>query len=182
MSKVTELSKKEINEAKKKDILSSSFISLLILALGVLSASYLSTGTFDFGGKFKKISSIYRGFLPNNERIFTAKQLLEYDGSDPSKPIYLAINGRVYDVSAGPGYYGKGGSYNFFSGKDAARAYITGCFETHLVPDLRGLGLEELKGLDTWIDFYEKSDKYFYVGRVIHEQIPDDAPIPAPCK
>lgn len=50
----------------------------------------------------------------------------------------------MYDVSAGKSYYGKGGGYSFFSGKDATRAYITGCFDTHLTHDLRGLKEEEL--------------------------------------
>lgn len=167
---------------KKSRTCSSSLFSLSIFILGLVSASYLATGTLDFGGQFKHIKAAYKRFLPESERIFTARQLAEYDGSDPAKPIYLAINGRVYDVSAGPSYYGKGGSYSFFSGKDAARAYITGCFETDLIPDLRGLTADELKGLDTWIDFYEKSDKYFYAGRVIHDPIPEDAPLPPKCR
>ncbi|ORY43412.1 cytochrome b5 [Rhizoclosmatium globosum] len=112
----------------------------------------------------------------------TAEELKQYDGSDPSKPIYLAIKGRVYDVSAGEQYYGKNGGYKFFAGVDAARAYITGCFETHLIPDLRGLSETEIESLSSWTDFYEKHDKYFYVGQVIHDPIPEDAPLPAPCR
>ncbi|KAI9329616.1 cytochrome b5-like heme/steroid binding domain-containing protein, partial [Obelidium mucronatum] len=111
----------------------------------------------------------------------TTAELKQYDGSDPSKPIYLAINGKVYDVSAGEKYYGKEGGYKFFAGVDAARAYITGCFETHLIPDLRGLSEAEIESLSTWSDFYEKHDKYFYVGQVIHDPIPEDAPLPEPC-
>lgn len=34
--------------------------------------------------------------------------------------------------------YGPGGSYSFFAGRDATRAFITGCFDTDLTPDLRG--------------------------------------------
>lgn len=29
--------------------------------------------------------------------------------------------------------------YGFFSGKDASRAFITGCFDTDLTPDMRGI-------------------------------------------
>ena len=58
--------------------------------------------------------------------MFTATELAQYDGDDPSKPVYLALMGKVFDVSAGAKYYGKGGSYAYFSGKDASRAYITG--------------------------------------------------------
>lgn len=47
--------------------------------------------------------------------------LKQYDGSDPSKPIYVAIKGRVFDVSHKKDMYGKGAGYNVFAGKDASR-------------------------------------------------------------
>ncbi|KAL1582376.1 hypothetical protein WHR41_08878 [Cladosporium halotolerans] len=68
----------------------------------------------------------------------TDAELLAYDGSDPNKPIYLALNGTIYDVTAGRRVYGPGGSYNVFAGKDAARGFITGCFAEDSTPDLRG--------------------------------------------
>jgi predicted heme/steroid binding protein len=69
----------------------------------------------------------------------TDAELLQYDGSDPTKPIYLALNGTIYDVSSSPQTYGPGGSYHFFAGRDAARAFLTGCFAEDAVPDLRGV-------------------------------------------
>ncbi|KAJ3408728.1 hypothetical protein CcCBS67573_g01981 [Chytriomyces confervae] len=112
----------------------------------------------------------------------TTEELRQFDGKDPNKPVYLAINGRVYDVTAGrEKYYGPDGGYNFFSGVDAARAYITGCFQTHLTHDLRGLTQAEIDSLSTWSDFYENHDIYSYVGQVVHEPIPEDAPLPEPC-
>lgn len=35
--------------------------------------------------------------------------------------------------------YGPGGSYNFFTGKDATRAFVTGCFKEDLTSDLSGV-------------------------------------------
>jgi len=55
------------------------------------------------------------------------------------KPIYLALNSTIYDVTAGRNYYGPGASYDFFSGRDASRAFITGCFNEDLTGDLRGV-------------------------------------------
>lgn len=69
----------------------------------------------------------------------TDAQLIAYDGTDPNKPIYVALNGSIYDVTAGRHMYGPGGSYSFFAGRDAARAFVTGCFDTDLTPDLRGV-------------------------------------------
>jgi len=69
----------------------------------------------------------------------TDAELAAFNGEDPSKPIYVGLNGSIYDVSASPQTYGPGGSYAFFAGKDAARAYLTGCFKDDLTPDLRGV-------------------------------------------
>ncbi|OIW27723.1 cytochrome b5 [Coniochaeta ligniaria NRRL 30616] len=68
----------------------------------------------------------------------TPAQLSAYDGTDETKPIYLAINGTIYDVSANRRTYGPGGSYHFFAGRDASRAYVTGCFAEDTTPDMRG--------------------------------------------
>jgi hypothetical protein len=56
-------------------------------------------------------------------------------------------SGDVYDVSANRRVYGPGGGYGFFSGKDAARAFVTGCFKDDLTHDVRGLDPNQLKVL-----------------------------------
>jgi len=83
----------------------------------------------------------------------TPEELATYDGTDASKPIYLAINGTIYDVSANARTYGPGGSYHYFAGCDAARAYVTGCFAEDRTADMRGvkemyLPLEDPTGVD----------------------------------
>lgn len=69
----------------------------------------------------------------------TDAQLSLYNGTDPDLPILLAVNGKIYDVSASPHFYGPGGSYHFFAGRDATRSFVTGCFDTDLTGDLRGV-------------------------------------------
>lgn len=59
----------------------------------------------------------------------TEEELKAYDGTDPEKPIYLGINGLIFDVSASPAFYGPGGHYNHFVGKDATRAWVTECWD-----------------------------------------------------
>ncbi|KAL7798187.1 cytochrome b5 [Trichoderma ceciliae] len=69
----------------------------------------------------------------------TPAELATYDGKDPSKPVYIAINGTIFDVSLGRHVYGPGGSYSYFAGCDAARAFVTGCFADDRTPDMRGV-------------------------------------------
>jgi len=42
------------------------------------------------------------------EKPYTLEELKEFDGSDESKPLYLAVNFKVYDVTKGKAFYGKG--------------------------------------------------------------------------
>jgi len=71
--------------------------------------------------------------------LLTDEQLRAYDGSDANKPIYLAVNGTIFDVSTGRKFYGPGGSYHFFAGADATRAFVTACFDEDISPDIRGV-------------------------------------------
>ncbi|EDV22627.1 uncharacterized protein TRIADDRAFT_16260, partial [Trichoplax adhaerens] len=99
-------------------------------------------------------------------QIFTASDLKQYNGDDPQKPIYLAVLGQVFDVTKGKEHYGKGGGYNFFSGRDGTRAFVTGDFsEKGLNDEIKGLSHENFIGIKEWIDFYHKD--YSYVGKLI---------------
>jgi len=66
----------------------------------------------------------------------------------------------VYDVSANRRVYGPGGGYGFFAGKDAARAFVTGCFKTDLTHDIRGLDPAQLEVV-TALEFVLKIRVYF---------------------
>lgn len=48
-------------------------------------------------------------------------ELSKHDGTDATKPIYIAIKGRVFDVTAKREMYGVGGGYHVFAGKDASK-------------------------------------------------------------
>jgi len=61
--------------------------------------------------------------------------------------VLLKFSGDVYEVSANRRIYGPGGSYGFFTGRDAARAFVTGCFKEDLTHDIRGL---DPKQLEVW--------------------------------
>jgi predicted heme/steroid binding protein len=102
----------------------------------------------------------------------TVDELAEYDGrllpdSSERAPLFLAIRGRIYDVSAGVAFYGPGRSYHKLVGKDATRAFCTGCLEPDcLISSTMGLAPSQLKEADRWIELYEHHDKYKLVGAV----------------
>ncbi|XP_042034100.1 membrane steroid-binding protein 1-like [Salvia splendens] len=95
----------------------------------------------------------------------TADELKQYDGSDSTKPLLMAIKGQIYDVSQSRMFYGPGGPYALFAGKDASRALAKMSFEDKdLNGDLTGLGAYELEALQDWE--YKFMSKYVKVGTV----------------
>ncbi|KAH7443860.1 hypothetical protein KP509_02G053600 [Ceratopteris richardii] len=100
------------------------------------------------------------------KKLWTATELMNYNGTDENLPILLGILGSVYDVTKGRTYYGKGGSYNHFAGRDATRAFISGNFSGEgLTDSIIGLSNIEVKRLIDWRSFYSKT--YFYVGKLV---------------
>lgn len=71
----------------------------------------------------------------------------------------------MYDVSKGAKHYGKGGSYEFFVGRDASRAFVTGDFEKDLNDNLEGLSESQIADIINWKKFYDKS--YTHIGYVV---------------
>ncbi|KAI8992934.1 progesterone binding protein [Trametes punicea] len=103
---------------------------------------------------------------PPKDDPFTVEQLKQYDGSDSSKPIYVAIKGTVFDVTRKADTYGKGKSYNLFAGKDASRALgMSSLKEEDAVSDYSTLSEADMKTLNDWFDFFSK--RYNVVGKVI---------------
>ncbi|TXG62263.1 hypothetical protein EZV62_013626 [Acer yangbiense] len=93
---------------------------------------------------------------------FTAQQLIQYNGTDPSKPIYVAIKGRVFDVTTGKSFYGPGGAYVMFAGKDASRALAKmSKNDEDITPSLDGLTEKEIGVLDDWEKKFEANLSYW---------------------
>lgn len=131
----------------------------------------------------------------------TPSQLSLYNGTDTTLPLYVVVNGTVFDVSANRMIYGPGGSYNFFAGRDATRAFVTGCFKEDLTADLRGVETmfmpiddidesltpgqkkirreQELRqakakvegAVKRWVMFFRNHKTYFEAGKVIGEEV-----------
>ncbi|KAI6353210.1 hypothetical protein MCOR25_009107 [Pyricularia grisea] len=103
---------------------------------------------------------------------FTPPTLINYDGKD-GKPVYLAVRGRVFDVTAGRNFYGPGGPYENFAGRDASRGLANHSFDQDMLTlDLNGpldklddLGPDEMDALRDWEERFES--KYLVVGRLV---------------
>jgi membrane-associated progesterone receptor component len=106
---------------------------------------------------------------------FTPLTLLPKDGR-AGGPVYLAVRGRVFDVTAGRNFYGPGGPYENFAGRDASRGLACGSFDRDmLTEDLHGpldslddLDAEQLDALKGWEEKFEQ--KYLVVGKLVAVQ------------
>lgn len=88
-------------------------------------------------------------------------------------PVYLAVRGRVFDVSPGRNFYGPGGPYENFAGRDASRGLAKGSFDAEMLTEnlegpldeLKDLNSDELEALKGWEERFE--EKYLVVGRLV---------------
>ena len=70
-------------------------------------------------------------------RTFTPEELRPYDGTSTDDgrqgKILMAIRRKVYDVSSGASFYGPGGPYATFAGRDASRGLAKQSFESEML-------------------------------------------------
>ncbi|KAG7008425.1 hypothetical protein G7Y79_00005g015660 [Physcia stellaris] len=105
-------------------------------------------------------------------RTFTPPDLKPYNGEN-NMPVYLAVRGRVFDVTPGRNFYGPGGPYENFAGRDATRGLACGSFDEDMLTkdlegaldDLKGLGDDEMQALQDWEDRF--TEKYLVVGKLV---------------
>jgi predicted heme/steroid binding protein len=168
-------------DSREVGILDIAKVFLFVFGIFSLSSLFI-TGTWFWGFNLHEEFNVQlRRILPSQDTLFTDTHLAEFDGTRQNKPVYIGIDGIVYDVSTNRATYGPGGSYHMMAGRDAARAYVTGCFKDHLTHDLRGLTDKQLASLEGWKKFYVDHKHYRRVGRVIHRPIDPSSPIPPPC-
>jgi membrane-associated progesterone receptor component len=109
---------------------------------------------------------------PTVFQTFTPRTLLHKNGTN-GKPVYLAVRGKVFDVTSGRQFYGPGGPYASFAGRDASRGLAHGSFdEDMLTKDLDGpldtlsdLDSDQKEALQGWEERF--LEKYLVVGRLV---------------
>ncbi|KAJ5284133.1 Cytochrome b5, partial [Penicillium chrysogenum] len=115
---------------------------------------------------------------PTVFKTYTPKTLIEFNGEE-GRPVYLSVRGRVFDVSPGRNFYGPGGPYENFAGRDASRGLAFQSFDEEMLTkdlsapldDLKDLDAEQLENLQSWEDRF--LEKYLVVGKLVAEGDPE---------
>ncbi|KIL57771.1 hypothetical protein M378DRAFT_194181 [Amanita muscaria Koide BX008] len=112
-------------------------------------------------------------------KTFTPQTLAKYDGTEkaPGARILLAINGTVFDVTAGRNFYGPDGMYGNFAGRDASRGMARQSFDLDVLTPidqpldkLTDLKSDELDNMKAWYDHF--SNKYIICGKLVENDDP----------
>ncbi|KAL2202696.1 cytochrome b5 [Sarocladium strictum] len=112
-------------------------------------------------GKFEPKTAVQLD--PPKDDPISLAELAKADGTDGNK-CYVAIKGKVYDVTGNKAYQ-PGGSYNVFAGKDASRALgKTSTKAEDVSPDWQDLDEKEKSTLNDWVTFFSK--RYNVIGVV----------------
>ncbi|KAK4570285.1 Dihydrodipicolinate synthase [Recurvomyces mirabilis] len=109
---------------------------------------------------------------PTVFRVFTPPQLMPYNGTN-GMPVYLAVRGNIFDVSPGRNFYGPGGPYQNFAGRDASRGLACGSFDEDMLTEnlqgpldrLEDLGGDEMEAMKGWEERF--NEKYLVVGKLV---------------
>lgn len=121
-----------------------NIVSLIVAGIAAVAVYYVQ-----FHGSPSATSSSSQTAATSKLHL-TDAELSDYSGADPSKPIYVALNGTIFDVSEGRSFYGPGGHYGHFAGRDATRAWVTTCFDPEFLTwDMKGV---EKMFLPKWMD------------------------------
>ncbi|XP_037070093.1 LOW QUALITY PROTEIN: membrane-associated progesterone receptor component 1-like [Pollicipes pollicipes] len=104
---------------------------------------------------------------PLKKQDFTLEQLKFYCGDERCDGrVLVAVNYKVFDVTKGKRFYGPGGPYAAFAGKDASRGLATFSVEggdNH--DDLSDLTPMQMESVREWEAQF--TDRYVYVGKLL---------------
>jgi membrane-associated progesterone receptor component len=137
---------------------------IIILIVYVLAKRFLSRG---------EVAEEPEILEPMSFTTFTPNTLSKYNGeADPR--VLLAVKAKVYDVTAGKNFYGPGGPYANFAGRDASRGLACNSFDPEMLTDLNDpidtlndLTPGQVQALNDWLSLFEA--KYPVVGELVNE-------------
>ncbi|CAH4036531.1 unnamed protein product [Pieris brassicae] len=105
--------------------------------------------------------------MPKLRKDMTVAELKKYDGTNEDGRVLLAVNSIIFDVTAGKRFYGPGGPYSAFAGRDATRGLATGqvAASDNEYDDISDLGADEISSAKEWEDQFR--EKYHIVGKLL---------------
>ncbi|XP_053600172.1 membrane-associated progesterone receptor component 2-like [Plodia interpunctella] len=105
--------------------------------------------------------------LPKLRKDMTVAELRQYDGNQPDGRVLVAVNSWIFDVTRGRRFYGPGGPYAAFGGRDASRGFATFSVTSSdkEYDDLSDLNNREIESVKEWEAQFR--EKYDLVGRLL---------------
>ncbi|GAX28145.1 hypothetical protein FisN_6Lh033 [Fistulifera solaris] len=160
----------------------SGSLGYICIVLAVYIGYHLTTTVMSSSATPKQSTPQHEEGEKEPLRNFTAQQLrhfngeLEDDGPNPQhKPVYLSVAGTVFDVSDGRNFYGPGGPYAAFAGRECGIALSKYAFDEQYLDipvDRTQLNAGERMELDQWLEKFQYYRNYPLVGKLIFE-MPD---------
>lgn len=105
---------------------------------------------------------------------YTPITLQKFNGTDDPK-VLIGVRNQVFDVSAGRSFYGPGGPYANFAGRDASRGLAKSSFDPSMltpvdqpIDKLENLTPTELSTLADWEQLFK--GKYPIVGELLENE------------
>ncbi|CAG9791783.1 unnamed protein product [Diatraea saccharalis] len=143
-------------------------IASVISPVNILLSAIISFLLFKIYCKFVKSSTDTVVLeLPKLRKDMTVAELRHYDGNQPDGRVLVAVNGWIFDVTRGRRFYGPGGPYAAFGGKDASRGLATFSVTSSdkEYDDLSDLNSMEMESVKEWEAQFR--EKYDLVGRLL---------------
>ena len=89
------------------------------IIIGLIAFFALYAGIRCFSAEEEKTAAVKKE--DPRKKILSFAEVRRHDGSEPDLPIYVALNGYVFDVTSSDNYK-KGGSYEVFAGHEISMA------------------------------------------------------------
>ncbi|GAA5825635.1 hypothetical protein JCM5353_007515 [Sporobolomyces roseus] len=155
--------------------------SLSLLLLGLLLSLIPSTSPSIPSYPLPATHTLgYYNYRPRHSKpakweTFTPLELSQFTGNQQGGKVLIAIRRKVYDVTSGKSFYGPGGPYEIFAGRDASRGLAKQSFEEDMLVPVEGEidGLEDLtksewENLTGWESHFQT--KYFQCGDLVQSK------------
>ncbi|KAH9635695.1 hypothetical protein HF086_011085 [Spodoptera exigua] len=131
----------------------SSFFDDFCIPVNLVITAIILILVYKIYAKFTKVPAESPALeLPKIRKDMTVAELRQYDGNQPDGRVLVAVNGWIFDVTRGRRFYGPGGPYAAFGGKDASRGLATFSVTSSdkEYDDLSDLNSMEMESVKEW--------------------------------